>query len=115
MMLALEQVCRVTGVRRGELMTWVEERWVLPDRQNGEWHFTEADVARVRFIVELRRELRIDPETLPVVLSLLDRVYTLRRTLRDVRSALDSLPEDSRQMVESRLAELASESPGRPL
>ena len=102
-MFALEQVCRLTGVRRGDLVAWIEERWVLPHVQGGEHWFSEADVARVRLIVELRRDLRIQTDTLPVVLSLLDQVYSLRRALRGVCGALQDLPEPARQLVEARL------------
>ena len=105
-MLALEQVCRLTGVRRVELVGWIEERWVLPDRDGEDWRFTEVDLARVRLILELRRDLRIEPETVPVVLSLLDQVYALRRTLREVCGAVQGLPESARQLLEERLAEL---------
>ena len=106
-MFRLEQVCRMTGVRRAELAAWIEERWVLPQASGDDWQFTETDVARVRLILELRRDLRIETETLPVVLSLLDRVYALRRTLRDLCGVLQELPEPSRQTIESKLADLA--------
>ncbi len=111
-MFEFEQVCRITGARRGDLVTWIEERWVLPTREGGRWRFSETDLARVRLIVELRRDLRIDRETLPVLLSLLDRVYALRRALREVGAALQDLPEPARSAVEDRLAALAGN--GRP-
>ena len=111
-MLGLEQVCRLTGARRGDLVAWIEERWVLPQPEGSDWSFTDADIARVRLILELRRDLRIEPETLPVVLSLLDRVYALRRTLRDVWGVLEELPEPARRTVEDRLIDLTSRTRG---
>lgn len=102
-MFEFDQVCRLTGVRRVELAGWIEERWVLPQRDGERWRFTDADLARVRLIVELRRDLRIDAETLPVVLSLLDQVYALRRCLRTVGAALQELPEPARRIVQERL------------
>ncbi|MFN4091124.1 MAG: chaperone modulator CbpM, partial [Alphaproteobacteria bacterium] len=80
-MLELDEVARLAGVRRTELVTWIDERWVLPVEEDGRWRFAEVDVARVRLIVELRRDLDIGPDALPVVLSLMDRVNALRRGL----------------------------------
>src|SRR3546814_13524854 len=58
-MLELDEVARLAGVRRSELTTWIEERWVLPVQEEGRWRFGDVDVARVRLIVELQRDLDI--------------------------------------------------------
>ena len=109
-MFELEQVCRLTGVRRVDLVTWIEERWVLPEADGEVWRFTEVDLARVRLILELRRDLRIEPETVPIVLSLLDRVYALRRSLRELCGAVEQLPDPARNMMKQRLAGLDAET-----
>ena len=52
-MIALEEVLhRVDGLERRELIRWVENRWVLPERRNDTWIFDEVDIARVELIVE---------------------------------------------------------------
>src|SRR3546814_17883672 len=38
-MLELDEVARLAGVRRSELTTWIEERWVLPVQEEGRWRF----------------------------------------------------------------------------
>lgn len=43
--------------------------------------FTEFDVERVRLIVELRDIFEVNDVALPLVLSLLDQMYELRRRL----------------------------------
>lgn len=90
-----------------ELTGWVACGWVRPDRANqadadtdpATWDFLEIDVARVRLIHDLRRSMDIAEETMPVVLSLLDQVYALRGTLRDLMHALESQPEPVRTSI----------------
>jgi chaperone modulatory protein CbpM len=78
-------------------------RWVRPDQDIGGFSFDDTDVARARLIQELRHELLIDEEALPVVLSLLDQVYALRRTLRQVAAAMQDLPDTTRDDLIERL------------
>ena len=74
-----------------ELHAWIAHGWVRPDHDDtGEWQFAEVDVARVRLVHDMRRRLAIEEETLPVVLSLLDQVYDLRRALRGAMQAIEA-------------------------
>jgi chaperone modulatory protein CbpM len=87
-----------------ELTSWVARGWVQPDTSDpdqGEagWEFHAIDVARVQLIHDLNRSMEVGEETMPLVLSLLDQVYTLRGTLRDVLRALEGQPEDVRTAV----------------
>jgi chaperone modulatory protein CbpM len=78
-----------------ELGGWIEQRWVQPERAASDaWVFYEIDVARVRLIYDLRRQLDTPVETIPLVLSLLDQVYELRRKLKVMTRALESQPPD---------------------
>lgn len=86
-----------------ELFAWIERRWVLPMRGDQGYLFDDVDIARARLIQELRRDLSIDDEALPVVLSLLDQLYALRRAMRQVHSAIESAPPDAKQAILERL------------
>jgi chaperone modulatory protein CbpM len=77
-------VVEVSGLQRQELERWIANDWVRPDGTEGHYAFRDIDVARVRLIQQLREDMAIDDNALPVVLSLLDQVYALRRRLRDV-------------------------------
>src|SRR5262249_29695369 len=88
----------------GDLQRWIEERWVRPDRDPDGYVFHEVDVARVRLIVELRHELAIDEEALPVVLSLLDEVYRLRAHIKTLCGAIEAQPWEVRSALVARLA-----------
>jgi chaperone modulatory protein CbpM len=95
-------IMEVRGLAKEELARWIEERWVCPEASGGGYLFREVDVARVRLILELRHELAIDEEAMPVVLRLLDQVYALRRRLKAMRAALDAQPEAVRQALLTR-------------
>jgi chaperone modulatory protein CbpM len=103
-MMEFEEVLAAEGLEAAELTLWVEERWVLPARDRGRLRFTQTDLARVRLINELRRDLSVDDEALPIVLSLLDQLYALRRQVRALRDALESLPPDLREALAARAA-----------
>jgi chaperone modulatory protein CbpM len=91
---------RLPDLRAVEITTWVERGWVRPDADpSGRWVFQEIDVARVRLIRDLRRELELAEDAVPVVLSLLDQVYELRRVLSGVARAVDGQPADVRAAV----------------
>src|SRR5438132_10543018 len=56
-MISLEDLLRRhTALDRREVVAWVENRWVLPERRDKTWIFHDVDVARVELILEIRRE-----------------------------------------------------------
>ena len=65
-----------------ELVHWVEQGWVIPDAEGTAYVFREIDVARVRLIHDLRRDMDLGEDAVPVVLSLLDQIYELRSQLK---------------------------------
>lgn len=109
-MKTLAEVLAEFSLSQDELLMWIERRWVLPLAEGGDYVFGEADVARVQMIVELHRDMAIDDEAMSVVLDLLDKLYALRRQMRDLLSAVEELPEAHRDKLLSRIGRL----PGGP-
>lgn len=103
MTISFEQVVTQVEVSRGDLTRWIRERWVLPIEQDGGYLFDEVDIARVRLIAELRDDLAVNDEAVPVILQLLDQVYELRRTLGELRQAIAQLPETARGQIDETL------------
>jgi chaperone modulatory protein CbpM len=88
-----------------ELTAWIERRWVEPESgAGGVWVFQEIDVARVRLIYDLRRDMAVAEDTVPLVLSLLDQIYELRGQLKAMTRAVDALPEPVRAQILATLA-----------
>jgi len=102
-MRTMEQLCLEIRCSRGDLIAWVEQRWIKPVRQGDEILFDEADAARARLIDELRRNLSIDDEAMPVVLGLLDQLYYARRTMAALWTALDEVAPDAKSRLAGRM------------
>ena len=82
-----------------ELTTWVERGWVRAEPGATGPVFGDIDIARVRLIHDLRAGMRIEDETIPMILSLLDQVYDLRAGLRAVLRAVDAQPAPVREAI----------------
>ena len=74
----------VPGLREEELRAWLAEEWVRPVMRDGELAFGAVDVARIRLILDLHRDMAVEPPTVPLVLQLLDQLFATRRQLRRV-------------------------------
>ncbi|HEX3347741.1 MAG TPA: hypothetical protein VHS58_06525 [Acetobacteraceae bacterium] len=99
-------VAVVGGIGEPDLRDWIARGWVAPEPFPPEdFVFAEIDVARIRLIRDLRVAMGVEVETVPLVLDLLDQVYTLRRTLRAVTAVLDAEPEDVRRRIWAALRE----------
>jgi chaperone modulatory protein CbpM len=68
----------------GTLEAWVAEEWLVPGGTAAEQAFTDADIARAALIRDLRHDLAVNDPGIDVILSLIDQVHGLRRTLADV-------------------------------
>jgi chaperone modulatory protein CbpM len=90
-------ITQVSGLQRQDLERWISNDWVKPDRHSDSYMFVEIDVARVRLIQELRDEMGVNEAALPVVLSLLDQLYDLRRRMHELSAAISqTVPTDAR-------------------
>lgn len=110
MVWTIQQVVAEMEVSEGEVTGWIEQRWVLPIEEDGTLLFDEVDRARIQLIVELRRDLEVNDEAIPVVLRLLDQVYGLRRALDELRQGILSLSKDSRAELEAHLEQIRKKS-----
>ena len=98
-----ELLRRFAGLERTELVRWIDNRWIVPDEAGGGWAFHEVDSARVELILDIRREFTVDEEAMPLILSLVDQVYSLRRQLRRLCDALEAQPADIREAIRRTL------------
>jgi chaperone modulatory protein CbpM len=92
-------VALFSDLRETELQAWVERGWVRPEGTEPDWVFQEIDVARVRLIHDFRHAMAVSEETMPLVLSLLDQVYTLRGQMRAIARAVEGQPEPVRTAI----------------
>jgi chaperone modulatory protein CbpM len=86
-------------LRERDLILWVERGWVRPIGGEPDWEFEEIDIARVRLIRDFRQTMAVPEETMPLVLSLLDQVYTLRGQMHAVARVVEAQPEAVRAAI----------------
>ncbi len=60
---------------------WLGEQWLLPDRSLTDMEFSDIDLARAAFILDLQRDLGVNAEGVGIILDLVDQMHGLRRAL----------------------------------
>ena len=90
-------------VKEDEIETFVLRAWVRPEAEQRPDSFDEADIARIRLIIELQRDMSVNNEAMPVVLDLLDQLYGLRAQVDEMNALLKQLPEDLRSSIRAHL------------
>lgn len=93
----------IAGLDEAELGRWIEASWVHAHGTFGAWEFEAVDVARIQLIHTLRTELEINEPAMPVVLSLLDQLYELRRNAARLNTVLAELPPSARALILQKL------------
>jgi chaperone modulatory protein CbpM len=94
-----ELIEAVESVEADALRRWIDLGWIQPQHDGDNLRFDASDVARVRLICELHYELRIEEDSMSVVLSLMDQLYQTRRSLRALLSAVEAQPPDVRARI----------------
>jgi len=92
-------VSHVERLTMRELRLWVREGWVRPADSESGPVFDELDVARIRLLCDLRKEMALPASAVPPVLTLIDQLHRARRDLRRIAEALDEQPPDIRRTV----------------
>ncbi|MCB8880683.1 hypothetical protein ACELLULO517_10610 [Acidisoma cellulosilytica] len=106
-MITIEILSRmVVGVDSTQVQRWIDNAWIRPDGEPGRYHFHDIDVARVRLIVQLRDDMGVDENALPVVLSLMDQLYETRRQMRRLCTVIEtSVPDEVRSTLLDHLSQ----------
>ena len=103
-MIRLEAVmAQFPDLASAEVERWIDCRWVQPEQGDGGWVFHDIDVARVRLIYDIRYELAVDEDAVPLVLSLIDQLYELRGALHAVEGAVAQQPRDIQDAIRAAL------------
>lgn len=92
-------VAHVRRLQLQELRQWVSEGWICPTGSDDGPVFDELDLARIRLVCDLKKEMSVPTDAVPMILSLLDQVYGLRHELRALAQAIDRQPEETRSAV----------------
>jgi chaperone modulatory protein CbpM len=100
------------SIQADVLEAWVAAGWLTPSSEEGLQQFSEIDLARVRLIQDLQRDIGVNDEGVGVILDLIDQLHGLRRTLGHLLSALQSQPQDLRERLAVDLHQVLATWPG---
>ena len=92
-------VARIERLTLRELRFWVREGWVRPAQGQRGPVFDDIDVARLRLLCDLRKDMALPSEAMPTVLALIDQLHSTRRELRRLTEAIDEQPATVRRAV----------------
>ncbi len=107
MLLTLEEVEVRTELQRTEIFHFIQQTWILPVQEDGLYFFDEADVARVHLIVELRNDMAVNDEAIPIILQLLDQVHSLRHAVEELQGGIAALSESARAELDAAMKKAA--------
>lgn len=88
-----EILTRINRLTQERLTVCIARAWVRPQRSAIEHVFDEADVARLRLIVDLTEDMAVNDDSVPLILNLIDEVSGLRRRMHVVNAALAETPQ----------------------
>lgn len=103
-------VTRVERLTLRDLRLWVHKGWVRPIEGATGPRFDEVDVARICLLRDLKTDMSLSADILPIVLSLIDRLNQTRRELQCLQRALEGQPETVQQEIVSRYAALREDA-----
>ena len=100
MRLTEKQLLRaLEAVSRRQLRLWINRGWIVPALGEAGPAFDETDLARARLVSHLRHEMNVNEDAVPVVLALMDQLYSIRHELRTVVEAIDDQPHRVRRRI----------------
>ncbi len=82
-----------SGLQVETLELWLEQEWLLPEETAAGMQFRDIDMARARFIQELKNDIGANDEGIGVILHLVDQLHGMRRAIarlrKEMQEALD--------------------------
>lgn len=98
-------VSRMLGVHPQTLRLYEREGLICPKRNNRQRLYSEQDIERINFILQLTRELGVNKAGVEIILRMKGRIEDLQREMEEMMNELD---EDIREDFENRLKEIFS-------
>lgn len=92
-------VAEVQRLTLKELRLWIKEGWVRPANSTDGPVFDEIDVARIHLLCDLKMEMGLSSDAMPVVLGLIDRLNETRRHFRHLMNAVDAQSDEVRKEI----------------
>jgi chaperone modulatory protein CbpM len=95
----LREVSSRLRVEVDVLHAWEQAGWLTPQQESRTPHFSEIDIARVQLIRDLKHDLGVNDEGIPIILDLVDQLHGLRRALGGFLATIAAQPDVKRQIL----------------
>lgn len=92
----IEAIDELTGQR---LMTYVRARIIQPVQSDAGQIYRETDLARLQLLCDLTESYELPEDSLPMVMSLIDQLNTMRGDMRALMQAVASEPDEVRTRI----------------
>ena len=109
-----EVIARVDSLTVKRLELYIAEGWVAPKSEGSTRGFKDIDIARLQLIEQLREDMALGDEAVPVVLSLIDQIHGLRHQLKAMGRAVEAQGEDVRRAVLTAFQAAVKDGPTSP-
>jgi chaperone modulatory protein CbpM len=76
---SLTEVSEITGIDRSTIVTFIRLNWICPMTAD---EIDQEDLARLRLIQDLKNTFGANDEAVPLILHLMDQLYSLRHQLK---------------------------------
>ena len=109
-MKTLEEVLELmdSRIERAHVEDYIAREWVRPEREHDTWHFEAIDIARLRLVHHLVRDIDINTEGMDVVLSLIDQLYAMRAHMKRITHAISAQPSEIQAEIRAILQRQAA-------
>lgn len=77
-----------SGLDVRTLEWWLEQEWLIPENTASGVRFGDIDIARARFIRELKDDIGANDEGIGVILHLVDQLHGMRQALAELRKGM---------------------------
>ena len=97
-----ELIAAIDRLEARVLHEWIEMGLLSPHRGDAGYLFDDVDIARVHLVCDLRYDMGLGEESLPVILNLVDQLHGTRHTLKALAAAISEQPEEIRVTITTR-------------
>jgi chaperone modulatory protein CbpM len=88
MTMSKQEFLQSAGIDTQTVEFWLEQQWLLPEPTPAGPSFSDREIARARFIVDLKSTFQVNDEAIDVILHLVDQIHGLRYAIAQLRSGI---------------------------
>ncbi len=97
------EFCEHLSISSSTLTIWVERQWIIPEINEEDDAFHDADLARGLLILDLAESMGVNHDGIDVIMALVDQVHGLRAKLQALTDAIREQDDDIAQRVAKKL------------